>query len=48
MSASITLAGESQIALKQSQKKPLIVSKFIFANIPQLNPENPVDRAAGK
>lgn len=48
MSASITLAGESQIALKQSQKKPLIVSKFIFANVPQLNPENPVDRAAGK
>ncbi|WP_277759574.1 phage tail protein [Pseudomonas sp. A34-9] len=48
MSASITLAGESQIALKQSQKKPLIVSKFIFANIPQLNPETPVDRAAGK
>lgn len=48
MSASITLAGESQIALKQSQKKPLIVSKFIFANVPQLNPEKPVDRAAGK
>lgn len=48
MSASITLAGESQIALKQSQKKPLIVSKFIFANVPGLNPETPVDRAAGK
>lgn len=48
MSASITLAGESQIALKQSQKKPLIVTRFIFANVPGLNPETPVDRAAGK
>lgn len=48
MSASITLAGEGQIALKQSQKKPLIVSRFIFANVPQLNPETPVDRAAGE
>ncbi|WP_085649252.1 MULTISPECIES: phage tail protein [unclassified Pseudomonas] len=48
MSASITLAGESQIALKQSQKKPLVVTKFIFANVPGLDPETPVDRAAGK
>lgn len=48
MSASITLAGESQIALKQSQKKPQIVSKFIFANVPGLNTLAPVDRAAGK
>lgn len=48
MSASITLAGESQIALKQSQKKPLVVTKFIFANVPGLNPETLVDRAAGK
>ncbi|MBX8625803.1 phage tail protein [Pseudomonas glycinae] len=48
MSASITLAGEGQIALKQSQKKPLIISKFIFANVPGLKPETPVNRAAGK
>ncbi|MDP9709848.1 UNVERIFIED_ORG: microcystin-dependent protein [Pseudomonas fluorescens] len=48
MSASITLAGESQIAQKQSQKKPLIITRFIFANVPGLNPETPVDRAAGK
>ncbi|WP_339538365.1 phage tail-collar fiber domain-containing protein [Pseudomonas sp. RA_15y_Pfl2_54] len=48
MSASITLAGEGQIALKHSQKKPLIISKFIFANVPLLDPEVPVDRAAGK
>lgn len=48
MSASITLAGESQIALKQSQKKPLIISKFIFANVPGLDPVAPLDRAAGK
>lgn len=48
MSASITLAGESQIALKQSQQKPLIVSRFIFANVPGLDPIAPLDRAAGK
>jgi len=48
VSASITLAGESQIALKQSQKKPLIISKFIFAHVPGLDPVTPVDRAAGK
>lgn len=48
MSANITLAGESQIALKQSQKKPLIISKFIFANVPGLDPVAPLDRAAGK
>jgi microcystin-dependent protein len=48
VSASITLAGESQIALKQSQQKPLIVSRFIFANAPGLDPTAPLDRAAGK
>ena len=48
MSANITLAGESQIALKQSQRKPLIISKFIFANVPGLDPAAPIDRAAGK
>ncbi|MGB4488671.1 MAG: phage tail protein [Pseudomonas veronii] len=48
MSAIITLAGESQIALKQSQKKPLVIQKFIFANVPGLDPLAPVDRAAGK
>ncbi|AJO81044.1 phage tail protein [Pseudomonas sp. MRSN 12121] len=48
MSASITIAGESQIALKQSQKKPLIISTFIFANVPELDPVAPIDRAAGK
>ncbi|MGP6422624.1 phage tail-collar fiber domain-containing protein [Pseudomonas pharyngis] len=48
MSASITLAGEGQIALKQSQKKPLVITKFIFANVPGLSTESPVDRAAGK
>jgi len=48
VSASITLAGESQIALKQGQQKPLTITRFIFANVPDLNPETPVDRAAGK
>jgi microcystin-dependent protein len=48
VSASITLAGESQIALKQSQQKPLIITRFIFANVPGLDPTAPLDRAAGK
>lgn len=48
MSASITLAGESQIALKQSLQQPLIVTQFIFANVPGLDPTKPLDRAAGK
>ncbi len=48
MSANITLAGESQIALKQSQKKPLIIRQFIFAHVPGLDPLAPIDRAAGK
>nr|WP_207197003.1 phage tail protein [Pseudomonas sp. TH08] len=42
------MAGESQIALKQGQQKPLTITRFIFANVPDLNPETPVDRAAGK
>lgn len=48
MSASITLAGEAQIARKQGEEKPLIINRFIFANVPGLDPAAPVDRAAGK
>ncbi|MBN0978107.1 phage tail protein [Pseudomonas hygromyciniae] len=46
--ANITLAGESLIARQQGAKQPLVISRFIFANVPGLNPQAPVDRAAGK
>ncbi|KAA0983767.1 phage tail protein [Pseudomonas sp. ANT_J28] len=48
MSASITLVGESQIAFKHAHKVPLIISKFIFANVPGLDPLAPIDRTAAK
>ncbi len=48
MGASITLAGESLIAQKQGAQKTLVVSRFILANVPGLNPSGPVDRAAPK
>lgn len=48
MGASITLAGESLIAQKQAANAGLKVSRFIFANVPGLNPSTPVDRAAPK
>ncbi|NWB99091.1 phage tail protein [Pseudomonas gingeri] len=48
MGASITLAGESLIAQKQGTQTRMIVSRFILANVPGLNPNGSVDRAAGK
>lgn len=48
MGASITLAGESLIAQKQGAQQPLIVSRFVLANVPGLNPNGQVDRAAPK
>lgn len=48
MGASFTLAGEDLIAQKQAAKQPLTASRFILANVPGLNPNGPVDRAAGK
>lgn len=48
MGASITLAGESLIAQKIGAQQPLIVSRFVLANVPGLNPNSPVNRAAGK
>lgn len=48
MGASITLAGESLIAQRQAAGTGLKVSRFIFANVPGLNPNTPVDRAAPK
>jgi len=46
--ARVTLAGESLIAQKQGAKQPLVIARFIFANVPGLDPQKPVDRAAGK
>jgi hypothetical protein len=48
MGASITLAGESLIAQKQAANAGLKVTKFIFANVPGLDPNGPVDRSAAK
>jgi len=44
----ITLAGEDLIAQKQAAQQPLNITRFIFANVPGLNPSNEVDRAAPK
>ena len=46
--AIITLAGESLIAQKQGAQQALQIVRFIFANVPGLNPQAPIDRAAGK
>lgn len=48
MGASITLAGENLIAQKQAANQGLDVVRFIFANVPGLDPSGPVDRAAPK
>lgn len=47
MGASITLAGQALIAQKQAAQQVLKVARFIFANVPNLDPNKPVDRAAG-
>ncbi|WP_313314947.1 phage tail protein [Stutzerimonas nitrititolerans] len=46
--ARITLAGEDLIAQKQAAQQPLNITRFIFANVPGLSPNNEVDRAAPK
>lgn len=48
MGASITLAGESLIAQKLGAQQPLVVARFVLANVPGLDPNAAVDRAAGK
>jgi hypothetical protein len=48
MGASITLAGESLIAQKHAAQQGLDVVRFIFASVPGLDPNGPVDRAAPK
>ncbi|MDV9030490.1 phage tail protein [Pseudomonas sp. RAC1] len=46
--ARITLAGESLIAQKQGAKEVLRITRFIYANVPGLDPAKPIDRAAAK
>lgn len=46
MGASITLAGEDLIAQKQGAQEALNITRFIFANVPGLDPSAPLDRAA--
>jgi hypothetical protein len=48
MGARITLAGESLIAQKLGSQQSLEVVRFLFANVPGLDPNAPVDRAAAK
>ncbi|WP_455917369.1 phage tail-collar fiber domain-containing protein [Pseudomonas cerasi] len=48
MGASITLAGESLIAQKVGAQQSLNVARFVLANVPGLDPNATVDRAAGK
>jgi len=48
MGASITLAGESLIAQKMGAQQRLSVVRFVFANVPGLNPNAAVNRAAAK
>lgn len=48
MGASITLAGESLIAQKQGAQEKLEIARFVLALVPGLDPNAPVDRAAGK
>ncbi|WP_236247744.1 phage tail protein [Pseudomonas mosselii] len=46
--ARITFAGESLIAQKQGAKEVLQITRFIYANVPGLDPNTPIDRAAPK
>lgn len=48
MAASITLAGETLFAQKQAAGQVLTVSRFVFANVPGLDPSAPVNRAGKK
>ena len=46
MAASITRVGERLIAEKQASHDPLVVSRFVLALVPGLDPSEPVDRDA--
>ena len=42
--AAITIPGENLIAQKQANNELLAIDQFVLANIPNLDPEDPVDR----
>lgn len=44
MATALTIAGENLIALKQAQGQVLTIDKFILANIPGIDPSQPVPR----
>lgn len=46
MAASITRAGERLIAEKQAAHDPLVISRFVLALVPGLDPSQPIDRDA--
>ncbi|RMO87084.1 putative tail fiber protein [Pseudomonas syringae pv. tagetis] len=48
MAASFTKAGEQLIAQKQAAHEVMNISRFVFALVPDLDPESPVDRDAPK
>ncbi|MBI9080264.1 MAG: phage tail protein, partial [Pseudodesulfovibrio sp.] len=48
MSSAITNAGEALIALHQNQETPLVIDKFIIANVAGVDPAAAVDRAGAK
>lgn len=45
MATAITYTGETLIAQKQAAGAPLVISKFILAHVPGLDPNAPVNRA---
>ncbi|WP_419787305.1 phage tail protein [Pseudodesulfovibrio sp.] len=48
MSSAITNAGEALIALKQNQEAPLVIDRFLLANVAGVDPAAAVDRTEGK
>ncbi|MBL5884863.1 phage tail-collar fiber domain-containing protein [Lelliottia aquatilis] len=47
MSTAITLAFEAYLAAQTESQQPVVLDEFIFANVPGLDPEAPVDPAEG-
>ncbi|WP_331352568.1 phage tail protein [Cellvibrio sp. UBA7671] len=47
MAAAVINTGRAKIALKQANSEPLIISRFVFADIPGLDTAAPVDVAQG-
>ncbi|MBL5901717.1 phage tail protein [Lelliottia amnigena] len=47
MSTTITLAFEAYLAAQTAAQQPVVLDEFIFANVPGIDPEAPVDPAEG-